>query len=277
MSQETTSINKQSLFTWKKEYAQYLMPGFITLILLVGHLSFGILDSYLNLVVSIGTAVVIDLVAGWLFFRSRKNLTSAYISGISAGILIRSVHIWPYVLTPAISILSKYVLRYKGKHLWNPTNFGVSWMLFLGSSQVGGLSTHWGNNLMAMSVIWILGFIIVNRVGRLHISLTYVASFVLLAIIRSFITGDAILAELSPLTGPMYQLFIFFMITDPPTTVSGKKGQILVAFLVAVVEFILRLNDFIYAPFYALFIVGPIAKFIDLRRTKPEEVPAVKR
>ena len=55
------------------------------------------------------------------------------------------------------------------------------------------------------------------------------------------------------------------MITDPPTNVRSKKGQILVAFLIALVEFGLRMNQMIYAPFYALFLVGPIAKYIDLR------------
>jgi hypothetical protein len=49
---------------------------------------------------------------------------------------------------------------------------------------------------------------------------------------------------------------------------KNKKGQILVAFLIALVEFVLRLNEFIYAPFYALFLVGPIAMVIHLRLKK---------
>ena len=61
------------------------------------------------------------------------------------------------------------------------------------------------------------------------------------------------------MTGPMYQLFIFFMITDPKTTVRSKKGQCIVVFLVAFAEFLLRLHQVVYAPFYALFIVGPAA------------------
>jgi Na+-translocating ferredoxin:NAD+ oxidoreductase RnfD subunit len=71
--------------------------------------------------------------------------------------------------------------------------------------------------------------------------------------------------EVSPLSGPMYQLFVFFMITDPATTVKSKKGQIIVAFLIAFVEFIFRLNHLIYAPFYALFFVGPLSMLISLR------------
>ena len=82
-------------------------------------------------------------------------------------------------------------------------------------------------------------------------------SFVLLAYVRSWITGHPFLAEVAPITGPMYQLFIFFMITDPKTTVQTTWGQCVVAFLVALVEMMLRLHESVYAPLYALFLVGP--------------------
>jgi Na+-translocating ferredoxin:NAD+ oxidoreductase RnfD subunit len=64
----------------------------------------------------------------------------------------------------------------------------------------------------------------------------------------------------------MYQLFVFFMITDPSTTVRSKQGQCLVAFLVAVVEMLLRLAQVIHAPYYALFLVGPTALAIETAR-----------
>jgi Na+-translocating ferredoxin:NAD+ oxidoreductase RnfD subunit len=174
--------------------------------------------------------------------------------------------LWPYIIIAVLSIMSKYVLRYKGRHLWNPSNFGLSWMLFVAPLSVAGLGIQWGNNLLPMAVIWFLGLLIVNRAKKIHVTLTYVACFIILAYVRCLITGDPFLAELAPLTGPMYQLFIFFMITDPGTSVSTKKGQILVVILVALVEFVLRLDSFIYAPFYALFLVGPICRFIDLKR-----------
>ena len=71
-------------------------------------------------------------------------------------------------------------------------------------------------------------------------------------------------AEISPLTGPEYQLFIFFMITDPKTTVRSRTGQCVVAFSVALVEMALRLDRVVYAPFYALFLVGPAALLIEM-------------
>jgi Na+-translocating ferredoxin:NAD+ oxidoreductase RnfD subunit len=266
---EVTIIQKAGAF-----FQKYMGPIFISLILWVGHLSFGILEGYENLIITVVTCVFIDMVVGRLYTGTWKNLASAYISGISVSILVRSTVVWPYIVTAAISILSKYVIRYKGRHIWNPSNLGISWMLLVAPAFVAGLSVQWGNNLLPMVVIWMLGMVIVYRAKRLHITLTYIASFMAFAYIRSFITNDPFLAEVAPLTGPMYQLFIFFMITDPPTNVRSKKGQILVVFLVAVVEFILRLNQFIYAPFYALTIVGPLAKIIDLHLASREQSKA---
>ena len=75
-----------------------------------------------------------------------------------------------------------------------------------------------------------------------------------------------------------YGLFIFFMITDPKTTVKARWAQWLVVFLVAVVEMILRLAENIHAPYYALAIVGPIANAIAIgmtARRKPEVLKTV--
>jgi Na+-translocating ferredoxin:NAD+ oxidoreductase RnfD subunit len=77
-------------------------------------------------------------------------------------------------------------------------------------------------------------------------------------------TGSPWQSEIAPITGPMYQLFIFFMITDPKTTVRSRRGQCLVVFLVALFEMVLRLYQIVYAPFYALFIVGPTAMLIEI-------------
>ena len=254
---------------WTPENFKYVPPAFLTLILLIGQLTYGILDSYLNLVVSVGTCLITEIILARTVLHTKKNLASAYISGISIGILIRSNMVWPYAMCALLSILSKYVLRYKGRHLWNPSNFGVSWMLFMAPLAVAGLSIQWGNNLAAMAVIWCLGLVIVNRAKRMHVSIAYVISFTVLAWVRSLITHDVFLAELAPLTGPMYQLFVFFMVTDPATGVSTRKGRILVVIGVALVEFVLRLYGYIYAPFYALFLVGPICKYFDLRKNAP--------
>lgn len=249
---------------WLSLDNRFVPPVFITLILLAGHLSFGILESYTKTLLAIGTAMVAELILGRIFFHKWPHLASAYITGISVGILLRSPAFWPYALCSLLAITSKYVLRVKGRHIWNPSNFGICVMLFLASEAVAGLSIQWGNNLWAMLVIWTLGSVIIWRLRRFHICAVYVVSFIALALIRAWITGDPWQSEISPATGPEYQLFIFFMITDPKTTVRSKLGQGVVAFFVALVEFFMRLDQSIYAPLYALFVVGPIAMLIEM-------------
>jgi Na+-translocating ferredoxin:NAD+ oxidoreductase RnfD subunit len=248
---------------------RFLPPILITCILLAAHLSFGVLESYQRTAIAIVTAIATELVMGQLTYRQWPHPASAYITGISVGILTRSPFFWPYFLISFISVASKYVLRLGGRHLWNPSNFGVSVVLFLAPATVSLLSIQWGNTLWPMVVIWILGTAIVWRVGRLHISATYVASFLALSFVRSLMTGIPWLATVAPITGPMYQLFIFFMVTDPKTTVRSKTGQCFVVFLVAVVEAILRLAEVVYAPFYALFLVGPAALVFEWLTSKP--------
>jgi enediyne biosynthesis protein E5 len=269
MSQPSNALAAQPAQTvaWKRFFSvenRYLAPMFITCILIVGHLSFGILESYKKTGIAIVASILTELVLGRIFIRKWPVLASAYITGISVGILVRSPAFWPYALCAVVSIMSKYVLRVKGRHIWNPSNFGISVLLFLAPETVAALSIQWGNYLLPMLVIWILGSFIIARLHRFHITGTYVACFIVFAVLRSFITGSPWQSEIAPLTGPMYQLFIFFMITDPKTTVRSKLWQCIVVALVALVEMILRLLDVVYAPFYALFLVGPAAMLVEL-------------
>jgi enediyne biosynthesis protein E5 len=263
-----SSTTTFSLAAWVRWFFslenRYLAPMFITCILAAAQLSFGVLESYSRTVLAIITALGTELVLGRFFWGKWPNLASGYVSGISVGILVRSPAMWPYALCSMLSITSKYVLRIKGRHLWNPSNFGICVLLVLAPEAVSSLGIQWGNYLPPMIIVWILGSLIIWQAKRFHICATYVISFFLFAYVRTWITGHPFLAEIAPITGPMYQLFIFFMITDPKTTVQTKWGQCVVVFLVALVEMMLRLNESVYAPLYALFLVGPAANLLEI-------------
>src|SRR5215204_6115044 len=122
-----------------------LPPLLITSILVSAHLSFGILEGYERTALAILTAIGAELAMGRITYGKWPHPASAYISGISAGILVRSPFLWPFFLTSLISITSKYVLRFRGRHLWNPTNFGVSAVVFLAPATIAVLSIQWGN------------------------------------------------------------------------------------------------------------------------------------
>lgn len=251
---------------------RYLAPILVTVILLSGQLVFGMLESWTRTTLAIVTAIGMEVVLSKTMLGKWPNVASAYISGISVGMLVRSPFFWPYALGSALTIMSKYVLRWRGQHLWNPSNFGVSAVFFLYPAAAVSLSIQWGNNLWPMLIVWTLGTVIIGRLKRFHICATYVVAFLVLSWVRSLVTGHPWTSSVAPLTGPMYQLYIFFMITDPKTTVNGKWAQCVVVALVAVVEMVFRLGEEVHAPYYALFLVGPIAKAIEMvleRRAKP--------
>jgi hypothetical protein len=274
-----------------KRDPRFQAPILITYILLIGDASFGILDnhtsewlswltngkvtSYSPTFVAMMVTVAIDLVMARFMRGKWPHLSSAYITGISVGILIHSPALWPFVLCGLISIMSKYALRFRGRHLWNPSNFGVTMMLLLGGEFAASLSQQAGNEIWPVLLIWALGSMILYRLGRLHIPLVFVATFIPLSFLRSAVTGNTLASEMAPITWPMFQLYIFFMITDPATTTKKRWSQCLVAILVAVMDTIIRLTfREVHALYIALFIVAPISNFIEILLTPKAKKPA---
>jgi len=257
---------------------RYLIAFLITLVLVVGQLRYHLLGGYDRLAVALLVCTGTEALLSWFDRGKVVNLLSAYISGISLTLLVKPQGgaLWPFVIGGFIAIASKYVLRYRDNHLWNPTNFAVSALLLVAVDRVSVLSHQFGNDVTTNLVIWIFGLIIAARVGVLHITLTYVVSFLVLNTVRALSLGQPVLPEIAPITGPMYQLFVFFMITDPRTVVRGRGRQIVVAIIIAIMEMLIRFASdkgwplptaFNVAPaFLALAIVGPIAKWSDLRR-----------
>jgi Na+-transporting NADH:ubiquinone oxidoreductase subunit NqrB len=279
---QTTAAERNALMRWWERAnridPRYLIAFLITLVLVAAQLRYHMLGSYDRLALALAVCLATEAVLSWFDRGKVVNLLSAYISGISLTLLVKPQGgaLWPFALGGFLAISSKYVLRYRGNHLWNPTNFAVAALLLLAPDRVSVLSHQFGNDVTTNLVIWIFGLIIAARVGVLHITLTYVASFLALNAARAAILGQPLLPEIAPITGPMYQLFIFFMITDPRTIVSGRRRQILVAVLIAIMETLIRFASdkgwplptaFNVAPaFLALALVGPVAKWLDLHR-----------
>ena len=262
---------------------RYLIAFLVTLVLLTAQARYHMAGGYSRLLLALAACTATEALLSW-FDRGRiVNLQSAYISGISLTLLTKPQGgaLWPFALGGFLAISSKYVLRYRGRHLWNPTNFAICALLLLAPDRVTELSHQFGNDIATNLVIWTFGLVIAARVGVLHVTLTYIASFLVLNSARAVSMGQPVLPEIAPITGPMYQLFIFFMITDPRTVVRGRRWQIAVAVSIAATEALIRFGSdkgwplptaFNAAPaLLSLAIVGPVAKWLDVRSQAPLE------
>jgi Na+-translocating ferredoxin:NAD+ oxidoreductase RnfD subunit len=257
---------------------KWMITVLITTILVIGEVRFSILGSLDRLLVSLAVCMATEALLSFARDGRLRSVQSAYISGVSLTLLTKPLGgaLWPFVLGGALAIVSKYALTWRGRHLWNPTNFAISVLILAAPNSLTILSHEFGNDWRVNAVIWSLGLVIVWRARLLHVTGTYAAAFLAFAGLRSLLTGASFLVEAMPISGPMYQLFVFFMITDPPTTVSTRRGRIAVAVAIAAMETLLRLgNDWglaIAQPFapapaiFALAMVGPIAKLIDVER-----------
>jgi Na+-translocating ferredoxin:NAD+ oxidoreductase RnfD subunit len=257
---------------------RYLIAFLITLVLVAAQLRYQMVGGYDRLALALFACTATEALLSWFTRGKVVNLLSAYISGVSLTLLLKpqGAVVWWFALGGFLAIASKYVLQYRNNHLWNPTNFAISALLLSAPNRISVLSHQWGNDLATNLVIWGFGLVIAGRVRVLHITLAYVASFFAFNGLRAVLLHQPVLPELAPITGPMYQLFIFFMITDPRTIVRERRWQVIVAILVALVETLIRFGSdqgwalptaFNVGPaFLALAIVGPIAKFVDLRR-----------
>ena len=225
----------------------------ITSLQVIGQVGFHFRLSIAQILVSLATCAVLEV---GIAFRKQHVLlwpASALLTGNGVAFILRvpgtrhgdwwTFHgWWIYVATAAVSLLSKYVIRWRGEHIFNPSNIGlVLCFLILGRGRADPLDFWWGPMsvwlVLALCVILAGGFAILSRLRLLRIALGFWLSFAagigLLAV-----SGHAMTARwhLGPITGfhfwsllvtsPEVLVFLFFMITDPKTAPRSPSARL---------------------------------------------------
>ena len=158
---------------------------------------------------------------------------SALISGLSLCLLLRTNSLLLIVAASVITIASKFLLRVNGKHLFNPTNFGLVATMLATGGAVWVSPGQWGNVAFFSFLMVCLGGLVVMRAARSDVTLAFIASYLALVIGRSLWLGEPPAIPLHRLQSGALLLFTFFMISDPRTTPDSRAGRIVFAALVA--------------------------------------------
>src|SRR6185436_24722 len=157
---------------------------------------------------------------------------SALISGLSLCLLLRTNGIPLLIATAVVTIASKFILKWKRKHIFNPTNFGIVAMIAL-SGEVWVSPAQWGSKLYFGFLMACLGGMVVHRALRSDVSYAFILSYAAILFGRALWLGDPLAIPLKQLQSGALLLFTFFMISDPKTTPDSRAGRILFALLVA--------------------------------------------
>jgi Na+-translocating ferredoxin:NAD+ oxidoreductase RnfD subunit len=229
------------------------LAAVITSLQVIGQVGFHFQVSIAQILLAVGTAALLEVA---IAFRSRRIIlwpASAMLTGNGVAFVLRvpgTAHgdwwslrgWWIFVGTAAISLLSKHVIRWRGEHVFNPSNIGlVICFLALGRNRANPLDFWWGPMsawlALALAVIVAGGFAILLRLGLLRVALGFWLSFAA-GIGVLALSGHEMTARwhLGPITGfhlwwvlitsPEVLVFLFFMITDPKTAPRSPSARL---------------------------------------------------
>ncbi len=224
-------------------------------------LDFGI--RWQNALVIILTALGVQFLGTHLFRLPRFDPLSPLITSLSLTLLLRTDDALFAALAASIAIGSKFLIRYRGKHIFNPANLAlVSLMLFSDHAWVS--SGQWGSAALGAFVLACLGFLVLTRARRAETTIAFIAIYGAMLFARAIWLDDPFSIPLHQVQNGALLIFAFFMISDPKTTPNTAGGRILFAALVASVAYTIQ---FIYyqpnGPILALIMCAPVVPLID--------------
>ena len=209
------------------------------------------------------------------------DVKSALITSLSLTLLLRTDGPAILAVAAAIAIASKFLIRIRGRHVFNPANAGIVSALLFSQFFAPGLAWttpgQWGaGTILALGMAG-LGLIVTNRAARLDAPLIFLGAFGGLMIARALWLGDPLAIPMLRLQNGALILFAFFMISDPKTTPDGAIARALFCAITALIAFMLNFNFHMSdGIFYALAIACLIRPLIDLfdRAPRHEWTPA---
>jgi len=231
-------------------------PRWLQIASLAGLLGWGLLGigfdvAPWHLPVLLGSALLTQWACTRLWKLPHFEPKSALISGLSLCLLLRTNHPQWAAAAAVVTIASKFVLRWRGKHVFNPTNFGIVVALLTGAP-VWASPGQWGSGAFFGFLMACAGILVVTRAARADVTLAFLAAVAAVHFGRAAWLGQPIAAPLHRLENGALLLFAFFMISDPRTTPDSRPGRILFAVLVALgagfVQFVLyRTNGLLWS------------------------------
>ena len=222
-------------------------PRLYQIATLGGLLGYGVLG--LGLDVEPWTAAIIMvsvLAAQWAGARAsggRFEPRSALISGLSLCLLLRTNAPAMAAAAAVVAIASKFLVRVRGKHVFNPTNVALVAMLLLGGP-IWVSPGQWGSAAVFAFALACAGGLVVNRAARADVTWTFLAVHAGLLVGRALWLGDPLAIPAHRLASGALVLFAFFMISDPRTTPDSRAGRVLFAVLVALGAHVIQFRLF---------------------------------
>ena len=237
------------------------VPFFLLLLayLFVGITWLGFNRSFTQVSLTILAACILDVILARLLRGQYVFPLSAAITGASLGILLNYAHDpWLPLVPVFFAIGSKYLLTFQGRHVYNPSLFGVVAALSLSDGMFSAAPSYqWGGTLsVSLLIVTAALLVFVFRIRRGWLIVSFLVFYILALGLRAWMTRWHLPPEtliLGTLSAPAFYLFTFFMITDPATSPHTRRGQVLMALTIVLVDLALHRYQSYSTLFYAGF------------------------
>ena len=237
---------------------RWLLAAFLGAYVLLGHVLLSFNRSPDQIVAALLACCALDMLYTWVSARKLLFPLSAVITGLGLAILFTAPgSLWLMLLASWLSISEKYLITWRGHHLFNPTNLAMV-IIVLGSGGQAAIAPayQWGGYGWIPVSQLALGLVVMWSVNKLPMVLSFWAVFVAGAFLRSYAMQVPVTITLwAQVTSGAFMLYSFFMITDPKTSPASFGGMIVYGAAIGLVDVVLQLNTAVYSLFYALAIV----------------------
>ena len=215
-----------------------------------------------QIVVTLATTLFTQYVATRLYNLQTFDPRSPLISALSLCLLLRTNDLAVAALAAFFAISSKFVVRWKDKHIFNPTNLALVVML---ASGLGWISAgQWGQVAWFGFLIASLGSLVVTRAERADVTFAFLGFYMGLLFARALWLGDPLTIPLHQIESGALLIFAFFMISDPKTTPDSRTGRIVYALIVALAALYVQFGLFHpNGPLWGLIACAPQVPLID--------------
>ena len=208
--------------------------------------------------------IVTQIIGATLTRKSLSSVKSALITCLGLSLLLQVNQAWIAGLGALLAIGSKFVIKRKNKHIFNPAAFGIVATAIL-TQQAWISPGQWGSSVIMLFFIGAAGLMMVLKVGRLDTSITFLLTFGMLLMIRQvFFLGWEIDVWAHKMINGALLLFTFFMITDPMTTPNHTRARIIWSMIIGVLLFVVSNYYYVQtAAIWILVLISPITPFFD--------------
>lgn len=176
---------------------------------------------------------VSNLEAGVVGWMAGFQWKSALITSLSLSILLRANSLWFWLAAGFVGISAKFLIRYRGKHLFNPACIGIVTVSVLSGSAAWVSPGQWGQT--PIFAAFAIGFaaLVLSSAKRLDIALGFLIGFAAMLFGRALYLGDPMAIPIHQMQNGALLVFAFFMITDPRSTPDSRLARLVFAFAVA--------------------------------------------